>query len=255
MQIMSELQNLSSTELYIYKYILRHADEIPEMTIGQLARRASTSTASILRLCRKYGFRGFTEFKYQLKKEISSHAVNDSSASSNPVRDIRYFFDETIETDGFRSSIHEAAEMIAEHNMLIFAGLGASNILAEYGVLFFNYLCKMAFRIEDISNMNLEHFPSVLSSDICLVIISTSGESTDIISSVRNYRTSGCRMITITSDPSSSLAKAADAVIASNIPLIREGNDNLTSQVPTCYIIEQLAAEVKEILKKKNANA
>lgn len=251
MQILREMPEMSTTELYIYKYIIQNPKQASEMTIGQLARNASTSTASILRLCRKYGFSGFSEFKYQLKKEVCESEAEYAGLTCNELSDLRHFFDVTCTSSEFVQSMREAAELIASKDLLIFAGYGGSNIIAAYGVLTFSYKCMTSFRIEDPNNMHLDHYSEKIANNTCIFLISISGKSTDIISRVRNYHTSGCKVITLTSDQNSPLAKAADVCIAYDLPLIVADNDNLTSHAPACYIIETLCRRVSSIRHQK----
>ncbi len=251
MQILREMPEMSTTELYIYKYIIQNPKQASEMTIGQLAKNANTSTASILRLCRKYGYSGFSEFKYQLKKEVSENEAEYAGLTSSELSDLRYFFDVTCTSTEFVQSMREAAELIASKDLLIFAGYGGSNIIAAYGVLTFSYMCMTSFRIEDPNNMHLDHYSDKIASNTCIFLISVSGQSTDIISRVRNYHTSGSKVITLTSDQNSPLAKAADVCIAYDLPLIMAYEDNLTSHAPACYIIETLCRMVYSIKYRK----
>ena len=251
MQILRDLPDMSTTELYIYKYIVQNPKQASEMTIGQLARKANTSTASILRLCRKYGFSGFSEFKYQLKKEISENEADLAGLTSNELTDLRHFFEFTCTSPEFVSSMRAAAELIASKDLLIFAGYGGSNIIAAYGVLIFSYKTMTSFRIEDPNNMHLGHFSDKIANNTCIFLISVSGQSTEIIARVRNYHTSGCKVITLTSDQDSPLAKAADVCIAYELPLIMTEEDNMTSHVPACYIIETLNRMVSEIKRNQ----
>lgn len=249
MQILREIPEMSTTELYIYKYIVQNPKLAANMTIGELAKRANTSTASILRLCRKYGFSGFSEFKYQLRNEIRENESEETDSFGNTLTDLRYFFETTCTDPEFKNSLRHAAELIASNELLIFAGYGGSNIIAEYGVLIFSYLCMTAFRLEDPNNMHMNYFSEEAAKHTCLFLISVSGESTNIISRIRNYHTRGCKVITLTSDRKSTLAKAADVCIAYNIPVLRTEEDNLSSNVPACYIIEQLCRMVHALKK------
>jgi DNA-binding MurR/RpiR family transcriptional regulator len=106
-------------------------------------------------------------------------------------------------------------------------------------------------RIEDPNNMHLGHFSDKIANNTCIFLISVSGQSTEIIARVRNYHTSGCKVITLTSDQDSPLAKAADVCIAYELPLIMTEEDNMTSHVPAGYIIETLNRMVSEIKRNQ----
>lgn len=66
-----ELQKYNETDICIYKYIVSNIDQVPYMTIRELANEIPTSTSTILRFCGKNNFGGYTEFKDALKEEIT----------------------------------------------------------------------------------------------------------------------------------------------------------------------------------------
>lgn len=63
MEPKNKLSNLSAVELHIYNYIMSNTKFVANMTIHELAKHTNTSTASILRFCKKYNCAGFSEFK------------------------------------------------------------------------------------------------------------------------------------------------------------------------------------------------
>lgn len=54
---------LNKNENELLKYFLDNSDKIKNMTIQDVAKNAYTSTASIVRFCKKLGYSGFSEFK------------------------------------------------------------------------------------------------------------------------------------------------------------------------------------------------
>lgn len=255
MQILKELPHLSSTELYIYNFIMTNPIEVSEMTIKELAKKTNTSTASILRLCRKYRCKGYSEFKYQLRKEALNKYVNENYELDDSLEEIRYFFEHTCNSETFLKSMEDASKLLSGKSLIIFAGMGGSNIMCEYGTLYFSYLFNLAFRIEDMFNISFDYFPEELSGQTCLIVVSSSGETSEIFSYIKNYRARGCSLITITSDENSLLGKMADISIPYHFSLKMDKENNLTSQVPVVYIIEQLAREVTKLRSANKENS
>ena len=52
-------------------YILGNPDDILQKNINELAQLSYTSTATVSRLCKKLGFKGYKDFKYQYAAEYS----------------------------------------------------------------------------------------------------------------------------------------------------------------------------------------
>jgi glycerol-3-phosphate dehydrogenase (NAD(P)+) len=64
------IRSLSDNELNILKYVYTHAEDIVHISIHEMAKQVSYSTATILRFCKKLGYSGFSEFKYALAAAI-----------------------------------------------------------------------------------------------------------------------------------------------------------------------------------------
>lgn len=91
--------DLSPIDLEIYKYVAAHIDEVVYMRIRELAQETHSSTASILRFCRKFGCEGFSEFKIKLNlyrkslaEPVTTHAVDETSFTHFIQRSTEAFF-------------------------------------------------------------------------------------------------------------------------------------------------------------------
>lgn len=65
------LDHLTIQEKYLVDYILDNPDDILQKNINELAQLSYTSTATVSRLCKKLGFKGYKDFKYQYAAEYS----------------------------------------------------------------------------------------------------------------------------------------------------------------------------------------
>jgi DNA-binding MurR/RpiR family transcriptional regulator len=110
----------------------------------------------------------------------------------------------------------------------------------------------MSLRVEDIASYPINYFPPELIKDCCIIVCSISGTYADEIAYVKNYHTKGCKLIAITANEKSVLGVMSDVCVSYTLPLIMESDQNLTSQVPCCYIIELLASRTREILLRNN---
>ena len=70
MFIYENVQNLNDLELSLYEYIIKSKDRVVDMTIRDLAKETHVSTTTILRLCKKLGCDGFSEFKVKFKLDM-----------------------------------------------------------------------------------------------------------------------------------------------------------------------------------------
>lgn len=73
-----ERSGFTKTELRIAQYLLEHGLEVKDASVDELAELTQTSSASIVRLCKKLGMSGYRDFRIQFVSEYekSSHAVS-----------------------------------------------------------------------------------------------------------------------------------------------------------------------------------
>ena len=75
--------SFSSVEKDVADYIVENGESILDMPIQQLAANTFTSTTTIIRLCKKLGFKGFREFKIRYSKDLLSYMNRDTHVDVN----------------------------------------------------------------------------------------------------------------------------------------------------------------------------
>lgn len=71
------INSLTISELDILRFIDNNKKEILKMSIQDLSKAVFFSTTSIMRLCKKIGFSGFSELKFYVKEEIKKNEENE----------------------------------------------------------------------------------------------------------------------------------------------------------------------------------
>ncbi|MGM0217738.1 hypothetical protein IGI43_000836 [Enterococcus sp. AZ126] len=139
--------------------------------------------------------------------------------------------------------------------MVIFIGIGTSNIVAEYGALYFSSLFNMAIRIEDPNNYPINYLSSTLAKKMCIIALSVSGETNEIITYLNHLNLSDSSIISVTNNSKSTIARLADINIPYYISIEKIDQSDVTTQIPAIFIIEKLAKEVrKKKLKSKESD-
>lgn len=243
MLFLNKSPDLSAVEMDIYRYISDNLDIIPNIKIRELANATHTSTSTILRLCRKFECDGFAEFKIKLRlfledEQNDSIEINDETAYID-------FFKRTAH-DSFSKNIKQAVSLLKSKELVLFIGMGSSNIIAEYGSLYFSSIFKMALRIEDPLNHPIHHFSKKLSEKICIIALSVSGENTEIIHYLKDQNICNCSIISITNSSKSTIAQLSDVNIPYYITREQINGADITSQVPALYTVECLAKEMRK---------
>lgn len=69
---LTETTNLSTSDQLIVKYILDNPDCILKYNAKDLAEVCFTSSPTIIRLCKKLGFKGYPDFRYRYIEEYNT---------------------------------------------------------------------------------------------------------------------------------------------------------------------------------------
>lgn len=227
------LQALNDLELTVYNYIMKNNSKVMNMTIREVADATHVSTTTVMRLCKKLGCTGYSEFriKFKLHLEQAKHHPIDSNLGEI----INYF--KNNHTAEFEEKLQYAANMIINAKRVIFVGIGSSGILGKYGARYFSNMGKNSQPVDD----PFYPVPADTGKDVIVIALSVSGETEQTIRLINQFRTFGCKIISITNKETSTIAKMADYNLSYYMPnvLVRESY-NITTQVPVIYILEAI---------------
>ena len=232
-----QMKQFNALDLKIYEYMITHELEFPYMSIREFADGVSTSTASILRFCRKWGYDGFKELKYVFKNDLREKALLKKYDFAEIVHCI-----EKLDTPFYREKFNEAIMLIGNADIILFMGIGDSGVLAEYGARCFSNYGKLSISIRD------PYFKVAFSGENCVVIVlSVSGETVEMVHLAKGCKESGAKIITISATENNTLSKLSDLVIPYYINHRRVNERELTSQIPTMSILEKLAGMTMDV--------
>jgi DNA-binding MurR/RpiR family transcriptional regulator len=158
------------------------------------------------------------------------------------------FFERT-QNEKFTQKLEEAASIVAEADTVIFIGIGSSGILAEYGARYFSSLGKFSMYIKDPfmpihANLN----------NSITIALSVSGEGNYTISHIHQLKEKGSKILSITNNRQSTIAKLADVNISYYVAEEFVAHSNVTTQIPVIYILEEMARLVYELSRKRNSD-
>ncbi|MCD8028061.1 MAG: hypothetical protein LUF02_05240 [Erysipelotrichaceae bacterium] len=68
---MNELKQITSQEEAVIEYINDNLKAVLDMICNELAKASYTSSSTIIRLCKKLGFKGYLEFKVAYTSEYA----------------------------------------------------------------------------------------------------------------------------------------------------------------------------------------
>lgn len=218
------LSYLSPSERKVAKYLLENPQDAVQHSITILAQESGSSTAAVVRLCKRLKFDGYSDLKLALAKEV----YGNSPPSEGP-----FMFD-LSKTDGVGSitammvdtvcesitslksvlatrQIELAVEALANAEKILLAGIGASALAA---MDLYQKLGRLGIYSSFPSEPDLQivHACALNAKSVCIVF-SYSGETKTMRQVAQQAKKAGALIIAVTRVGGNSLSKLADIVL------------------------------------------
>ena len=232
---------LTKTEKKIANFLL--ADQnylIINMTLQELSKELGLGEASIIRFCRKMGFRGFQDLKVSLAIENAKDEETGVQEEVDSVQTMETMVQVIKNTnDGIRKKkIQDAVRMIEEKEQIFFYGAGSSGFTAEIAEA---RLLRVGKRCKAVKDSHLQTIQAAVMDSSDLVIgISISGTTNDLFQALKTAKDNGCTLIVITNHENSPIAKLADCVLMTHAPENPVTGGTFISVVSQLYVLDVL---------------
>ncbi len=250
-RITASLSSLAPAEQRVAKLVLLDPRTFASLPVSELADRAHVSKPTVVRFCRSMGYDGLSDFKLKLAGTVSEGVpfIHRSVDVDDKVGDILVkVIDNTVaaflryRNDASTHAIEKAVDALVstyQHRGRIeFFGAGNSGIVAQDAQHKFFRLGINAIAYSD-GHMQVMS-ASLLGPGDCLVIISNSGRTRDLMDAADIARKHGTTVITITAS-GSPLAQVGHIHLAADHP---EGYDKyspMTSRLMHLMVIDVVA--------------
>ena len=248
------LPSLAPAEQRVGKLVLSDARSFAQMPISELAHLAHVSKPTVVRFCRSMGYNGLSDFKLKLAGSVSEGVpfIHRSVDTDDKVGDVLVkVIDNTVSAflkyrnDASVFAVGRAVEALLkacqEGKRIEFIGVGNSGIVAQDAQHKFFRLGVNTISYSD-GHMQVMS-ASLLRAGDCLVVISNSGRTRDLMDATDIARKNGATVLVITAS-GSPLASAGDIHLAADHP---EGYDRyspMVSRLLHLMIIDILATTV-----------
>ncbi len=211
---------LKGSEKRAAEYILKHGKEVIQLSITELADRCGCAEATIFRVCKKIGCKGYQEFKIRIAHELIDPIENiheDIEDEDNSITVIDKVFKstifslhETIKLNNIKT-VEEAADILIKAKEINFFGMGISGALA------LDAYAKFIRTGKRVSHESDSHIQAMIASTVkkndAIVAISNSGSNKELIENVKIAKDNGAKIILICSKSKSPLARLADVTL------------------------------------------
>jgi RpiR family transcriptional regulator, carbohydrate utilization regulator len=250
-RIKASLPSLAPAEQRVGRLVLQDPRSFASLPVSELAERAHVSKPTVVRFCRSMGYDGLSDFKLKLAGTVSEGVpfIHRSVDADDKTGDVLVkVVDNTVaaflkyRNDASSHAIERAVDALLatwkSKGRIEFYGAGNSGIVAQDAQHKFFRLGINAVAYSD-GHMQVMG-ASLLGPGDCLVIVSNSGRTRDLMDAADIARKHGATVITITTS-GSPLAQAGHIQLAADHP---EGYDRyspMTSRLLHLMVIDIMA--------------
>ena len=216
-------------------------------SVNEVAAAAGVSEATVMRLCRLLGFRGFQDFKIALAREL--------------VTPLQRLHEEVAEGDDTATIVHKvfqanvaalqdtlavldmeamakASQWLLRARSIMLIGVGTSGpIVTDAANKFF----RLGLLVQAITDAHLMMMAAALltPADV-LLAVSHSGSTRDTVEAAKTAKSAGARVICITNNSLSPLTKTADLVLVTASRETRFRQEAMASRLCQTSILDSL---------------
>lgn len=234
-QIMEKRNEMTKTERRITDYILNHKHNVAQMTISQLADACGTSTSSITRFTRLFGFDSYLDFRMALAR---NNIIEKTRFSSTQAEDQREEFGDVYEAIQPEDSIELktqklyqiavttlqqsvelidpeqidlAVDLMIQADNVFCYGQGNSSLVAKDAWGRFSFVTSKFHSIEDAHMQR--NIAAILGERDVVLYFSYSGATQELLDVATVLQSTDAKLILITRYSDSPGAKLADCVL------------------------------------------
>ena len=240
--IKNKLDGMTKSEYRVAMYCLGNLQTVAFDTLESLAEKATTSTTSVLRFCRRLGFAGFKDFQDTMRAELfrqpglpekfekSRKKFLPEQAYIQTVEQNMQCIEKTF-LDLSGEVLSDAVSRLKKAKRIFTFGMKESYALAHYAYTRFLTIRENVSLLSAGYNGEVESLLSLTEEDVCLVFLfhRYTRQTVQILNILREKK---IPVILITSPPWENIQDAATVLL----PCYVEGGIKNTSVAAVCLV-------------------
>ncbi|MGY3572182.1 MurR/RpiR family transcriptional regulator [Vibrio sp. SCSIO 43135] len=219
-RLRSNIEPLSKKLRLVADYILENAHDVQFQTITDLARNTQTSEATVVRLCRDMGYKGYSDFRMALAVDLSQTASQTQSKIEGDICDVsaQSAVDSLQDTAKLidRKSLKRICELVHNATFIGCVGVGASSIVGRYLAYRLVRIGKKAIMYEDT------HLAAMSAGQSCegdmWFSVSSSGSTKEVIHAANLAYKRGTPVVSLTNISHSPLSAVSNELLVAARP-------------------------------------
>ena len=253
MKLNQMIDDLPVSERKVAKFISLNLDNMVGLSVEELATKAGSSQAAVVRFCKKLGYKGYRDFSIQLVSELavaqrgglpqrSSYCdIRAGEQAGNVITKVCHHNIQAIE-DTLSLIDPEKAEIAADRlyasQRVDLYAMAASNLVAQDAQQKFMRINK---RVTAYSDPHLQlSSASTLTSMDAAIALSWSGETREVLEAAELAKANGAFIIAITRLGKVSLSGYADVHFGLSAPEMAIRSGAMSSRIAQMTMIDIL---------------
>ncbi|HBG4073548.1 TPA: MurR/RpiR family transcriptional regulator [Clostridioides difficile] len=264
MSILEQLESptfkVTKSDKLLIAYIKENIDDVFYKPISQIAKESNIGEATITRFVKKMNFNGLQDFKVTLAQEISTinkkNIINKNIQNDEPALDTAKkllssnvtTLENTVEIINSKD-VHDCARLIINAKKVYFIGIGYSGIIAQDSNYKFMRIGLNCVSFDSSHTMIM--MSSIMEEGDLIIAISHSGETEEIIKTVKLARANNAKIISITENKNSELKDISDVHLSyvSGETVLETGS--ISSKLAQFFIIDLVYTQVVKELSNE----
>ncbi|NMS88791.1 MurR/RpiR family transcriptional regulator [Clostridioides difficile] len=264
MSILEQLESpafkVTKSDKLLIAYIKENIEDVFYKPISQIAKESNIGEATITRFVKKMNFNGLQDFKVTLAQEISTmnkkNIINKNIQNDEPALDTAKkllssnitTLENTVEIIN-STDVHNCARLIINAKKVYFIGIGYSGIIAQDSNYKFMRIGLNCVSFDSSHTMIM--MSSIMEEGDLIVAISHSGETEEIIKTVKLARDNNAKIISITENKNSELKDISDVHLSyvSGETVLETGS--ISSKLAQFFIIDLVYTQVVKELSNE----
>ena len=214
-RIKEQYDSLSKSQKKIARYILEHKDQVVNYSITQMAQKLDTAPSTITRFCQALSYKGFSELKVYLEKNIATPVAETTliapTDSLGTILQKLNVMEQNVLQDTLRiqetKTIKAVADALLSAKHIFFFGQSGGYVSGLYGQQQFRRMNLVSTAVTGKTEMEL--CASAMEAGDVAIGIAYSGEVSSVIDALKAAKYNRATIVTITAIPNSSMAKLA----------------------------------------------
>ena len=243
---------LSSLEKKVVEFMASSPEEVVKMTARDLSEKLFISKTTIINLCKKLGFEGYTELKYYLKssseEEKKVWKEIEEVSFSEILRDLREEAEKTLDLQK-EENVAKMSEILQSARTVYVVARGASK---PFGSYLNTRLAMLKIRTIFVDDFNLiDNIKDHIEPDEAVLLLSLSGNTKRILDIAKGARIRGAKVLVITGFSDNKVEKYADSVLYAYAKTTDTEVNDLISRVGMHLTLQILLTYTQKMLEKR----